>query len=262
MRLGEFDVANANLLTTLTFMVIISTVVIQSISARFVAGLLGLAEPEPRGVLIVGANPVARALALELAKNDFRTLLADTNWEYINAARMAGLPTYFGNVVSEHADRYLDLVGIGQLFAMSRRPALNALACQRYRAEFGANHLFSLMTSEEKSTSEKQTIDRDIVGQRLFGRDVTDTMLASMLGQGAGIRSTNLTETHDFSAYMTHYDNKAIPLCALDDRGRLRVFISETELVPQPGWRIISLIPADQLRDTEADEATANVAVS
>ena len=262
MRLGELDVENANLLTTLTFLVIICTVVIQSISARFVARLLGLAEPEPRGVLIVGASPMARALALELAKHDFYTLLTDTNWEYIHAARMAGLQTYFGNVVSEHADRHLDLVGIGQLFAMSRRPALNALACQRYKAEFGANHLFSLKTSEEKSTSEKLTIDREIVGQRLFGEDVTDTMLASMLGQGAEIRSTLLTEAHDFSAYMTHYDNRAIPLLALDAKGRLRVFVSETLFTPEPGWRIISLIPADKLGSPETADESARATVT
>lgn len=253
LRLGDIGVANANLLIPLTFMVIISTVVLQSISARPVATLLRLAEPEPRGVLIVGANPVARAIARELVEHDFRVLLADTNWDYVREARMAGLSTYFGNVVSEHADRHLDLVGVGQLFAMSQRPALNALACQRYKAEFGANRVFSLTTSEEKTAPEKLTIAEQIVGQRLFGRDVTYTMLSSMLGQGAEIRSTNLTETRGFESYMAHYENKAMPLFALDDKRRLKIFVAETELKPEPGWRIISLIPADRLAGAETE---------
>lgn len=253
LRLGDIGVANANLLIPLTFMVIISTVVLQSISARPVAALLGLAEPEPRGVLIVGANPVARAIAMELVEHDFRILLTDTNWDYVREARMAGLSAYFGNVVSEHADRHLDLVGVGQLFAMSRRPALNALACQRYKAEFGANHVFSLTTSEEKTAPEKLTIAEQIIGQRLFGRDVTYTMLSSMIGQGAEIRSTNLTEEHGFENYMAHYENKALPLFALDDKGRLKIFVAEAELKPEPGWHIISLIPADRLAGAETE---------
>jgi len=251
LRLDQMGVADANLLIPLTFLVIISTVVLQSLSARPVAKLLDLAEPEPRGVLIVGAHPAARAIAQELASHDFRVLLADTNWDNIRAARMAGLNTYFGNVVSEHADRHLDLVGLGQLFAMSRRPALNALACQRYKSEFGGNRVFSLMTSEEKTPAEKLTISEDIVGQRLFGTDVTDTMLASMLGQGAEIRTTRLTETHDFVSYMNHYANKALPLFAVDGKGRLHVFVAETKLDPLPGWQVISLIPADQLGNSE-----------
>ena len=252
LRLEEMGVANANLLIPLTFLVIISSVVLQSVSARPVAALLNLAEPEPRGVLIVGANPVTQAIALELVRHDFRVLLADTNWDYISAARMAGLKTYFGNVVSEHADRHLDLVGLGQLFAMSQRPALNALACQRYKAEFGANRVFSLTTSEEKVSSEKLLIAEQIVGKRLFGKDVTFTKLSSMLGQGAEIRTTHLTDTYGFEGYMAHYENKAMPLFALDEKGRLKIFVAETEIKPGPGWRIISLIPADKLVSPES----------
>ncbi|MDX1654877.1 MAG: sodium:proton antiporter, partial [Candidatus Competibacteraceae bacterium] len=134
---------HTELLVPLVFMIIIGTVVLQSFTARPLARLLKVIEPDPRGVLIVGANPVARAVARALAAHGYYSLLADTNWSQLRAARMDGLKTYFGNPVSAHADRHLDLVGLGRLFAMSRHPALNALACIRYQREFGTKNVFT-----------------------------------------------------------------------------------------------------------------------
>lgn len=91
-------------------MVIIGTVVLQSISARPMAKLLKVAEPSPRGFLIVGANDVARTIGIELKKYDCRVVMTDSNWDYIRNARMAGLDTYYGNPVSSHADEYLNLI--------------------------------------------------------------------------------------------------------------------------------------------------------
>jgi CPA1 family monovalent cation:H+ antiporter len=39
---------------------------VQGFSARYVALLLGLVEEEPRGILFVGANPIARAIGKAL----------------------------------------------------------------------------------------------------------------------------------------------------------------------------------------------------
>jgi CPA1 family monovalent cation:H+ antiporter len=255
LRLQDLGVDGASLLIPLTFMVIIVTVVLQSLTARPLARLLGLAEPEPRGVLIVGAHAVARAIAAELQELEFRVLLADTNWDEIRAARMEGLPTYFGNVVSEHADRHLDLVGLGQLLALSHRPALNVLACQRYKAEFGAGRVFTVLTSEEKSTAEKLTITAEGAGRRLFGEEVTDKQLASLLGQGGEIRTTLLSEAYDFEAYQAHYHDRALPLFAVDDHRRLHVFVADEEPDVKSGWQVIGLIPVDLLEELEADEA-------
>src|SRR5690606_38555081 len=99
-RLEAQGIAGAQALVPLTFLVIIGTVLLQSISARPLAKLLGVAEPSPRGFLIVGANPVARAIASALQKNGFSALLTDSNWENIRAARMAGLSVFYGNPVS------------------------------------------------------------------------------------------------------------------------------------------------------------------
>jgi NhaP-type Na+/H+ or K+/H+ antiporter len=118
-RLQELGYAQASLLVPMTFVIIIGTVVLQSATAGLLARLLGVSEPEPHGVLIVGGSGVARSLGKALQEAGFRVLLCDTYWDNVRAARMDGLQSRFVNAVSEEADRKLDLVGIGQMLGMS-----------------------------------------------------------------------------------------------------------------------------------------------
>ena len=126
IRLDEAGHEGALLLVPLTFAVIIGTVVLQSATARPLARLLKVAEPAPSGFLIVGANGPARALGKALQQLGSRVLLTDSSWENIRASRMEGLPTYFGNPASQHAESHLDLVGLGHLLALSPSGELNA----------------------------------------------------------------------------------------------------------------------------------------
>ena len=75
----------------------------------------------------------------------------------------------------------------------------------------------------------------------LFNRQASWSKLASLIGQGATVRSTPLTEEYDFEAYCASQDKQAIMLFALDGRGVLRVFSTQTEFEPEPGWTVISL---------------------
>jgi len=245
LRLENAGYPEAEWLVPLTFMVIVGTVVLQSLTARALANWLGVAEPEPRGILIVGANRVARALAKALAEQNFRVLLASSEWAHIRAARMANLRTYFGNVVSPHADQHLDLIGIGRLFALSRQANLNALACVRYRNEFGLDSVFYLAAPEEETAAkpEKRIVTPRYNGRRLFGKTITFNQLAGLLDRGAEIRATPLTANFDFAAYRRRYTDDAVPLFAIDDKEDLHIFTAGTAVNPKPGWRIVSLLP-------------------
>jgi NhaP-type Na+/H+ or K+/H+ antiporter len=244
LRLQEEGFPEADKLVPYTFLIIIVTVVLQSFTARYAARLLGLMEEEPRGILIVGANQVARAIGKALLKQGFRVKLTDTTWSEIQAARMDGLDTYFGEPVSAHADRQLELEGIGRLFAMSRRPALNTLATIKFRREFGRARVFTLRTSQEKDGSEKRRVAEHYRAPRLFGEDVTQQKLASLIAKGAEIKATLLTENFDMSDYQKANGKSHIPLFALDKSGHLRAFTDEFTPDVKPGWTLLSLVSA------------------
>lgn len=253
IKLGELGVAGADTLAGLTFLVIIVTVILQSITASPVARLLGLTEEEAKGVLILGGNNVALAIGKALLSSGFRVKLASSSWSEIQAARMEGLETYFGNPVSAHADRHLDLMGIGRLLAMSRRPALNTLASMKYASEFGRQRVFTLRTSEEKDESDKARMGESYHTQRLFGGDVTIQKLASLLGQGAEIKSTRLSDSFTIEDYREHYGNDAMPLFGINPEGRLRPFTDEAEPEVGHGWVLVALLPKAVITKLEAE---------
>ena len=253
IKLGELGVAGADTLAGLTFLVIIVTVILQSITASPVARLLGLTEEEAKGVLILGGNNVALAIGKALLSSGFRVKLASSSWSEIQAARMEGLETYFGNPVSAHADRHLDLMGIGRLLAMSRRPALNTLASMKYASEFGRQRVFTLRTSEEKDESEKARMGESYHTQRLFGGDVTIQKLASLLGQGAEIKSTRLSDSFTIEDYREYYGNDAMPLFGINPEGRLRPFTDEAEPEVGHGWVLVALLPKAVITKLEAE---------
>jgi NhaP-type Na+/H+ or K+/H+ antiporter len=253
-RLEENGVAGAELLVPLTFMVIIGTVALQSVTARPLARLLKVAEPGPRGFLIIGANPVARAIGQTLSQNNFPVILTDSSWESIRTARMEGLPTFYGNPVSSHADQYLDLVGYGKLLGLSPRRELNTMATMRYRLEFGEPNVYSLPWQSEKE--EKHDVAAHHRGATLFGPDMTYARLASLLSQGADIRKTRITEEFDFKAYLAVENRQVWPLFAVDSKDRIHVFTSESQPEPRAGWSVIGLIKEEQSAEENGDQAS------
>ncbi|MBK7729097.1 MAG: sodium:proton antiporter [Gammaproteobacteria bacterium] len=134
LRLEEQGISGANELVALTFMIIIGTVVLQSVTAARVARWLDVVQPQSRGVLIVGSSELPRLLAQALQKQEIPVLVADDDWQGISQCRMTGIPTYFGNPVSEHAEATLPLSSMRWLLAMSTRIEMNSLACRAIAA--------------------------------------------------------------------------------------------------------------------------------
>ncbi|MBL8897798.1 MAG: sodium:proton antiporter [Planctomycetes bacterium] len=245
LRLEELGHPQAQLLVPLTFTVIIGTVVLQGLSARALARALGVAEPALRGVLVLGANQVGLALAKALQATGRRVIVADTSWEQIAEARMAGLETYFGSLVSEHADQHLDLFGVGRFLGCSRRPELNQLTCVHFARELGRSATFTLAQPRKTDAPEARSAPPTLESQRLFGEDVTYSSMAAALSRGAQIRTTKLRPEFDFATYKKREGQRVLPLFATDLRGRLYIFAVGSTWQPQVGWTVIGLVESE-----------------
>ncbi len=247
LRLENQGFSEAALLVPLTFMIIIGTVVIQSATAATIAKLLKVREPSPTGLLIIGAGNVARAIAKQLKELDFKVVLTDSSWENTSLARMEGLETYYGNPISEHADRNLNLVGIGKLLAMSGRGSLDTLASLKFKSDFGVNNVYELKTAREKHISDKHIVSTRHRGYELFGEDVTYGSLAQLLRNGAELKTTQLSDEFDFDSYLQQHGERSIPLFALDTKNRLHIFVTDGQMRPETGWKIISMVQPEQV---------------
>ena len=245
LRLEEMGMAQAVLVVPLTFTIIIGTVVWQGLTARPLAQFLGVAEPEPRGALIAGANGVARAVASALQGNGFPVLLVDADWRNIQAARMAGLPTFYGHPVSEHADRHLELVGIGRLLALMPEPEQNALATLRYARELGENNVFLIARGPDTEPDARRQPSTRHGGRPLFGADTSYEALAGRLAAGERVHATRLSESFGIKDLFHAAKARALPLFAVDPQGGLHVYTAEDPPQPGPDWTIMSLMPEE-----------------
>ena len=242
IRLVEIEAPGADMFVPLAFLIIIGTVVLQGTTAKYIAHWLGVRDPAPSGFLVVGGGRVGRLLARALQDQSLRVLVADSDWDNIRQARMDGLETYYGNPVSEHADRYMDLSGIGHLISLTGRTNFDVVTSLHFRSIFGERKAYELPTVAEGEKPEKHRVSANLRGQRMFGNDVTYNMLLGWLNDGASVKVTTLSDEFRFEEYLATYADRFIPLFLLDAEGRLQVVTTEDELKPEPGLTLISLI--------------------
>ena len=240
LKMEALNIPNAELLVPLAFSVIIGTVVIQSATSRLLAVHLKVNQTDTQGYLVIGANPVAIAIAEALKGLKIDTILCDTEWEYISQARMKGLKTYYGNPISDHAETHIDLSTMGGMLGLAHFYSYNTAAALRFREDFGARKIFSLVTGTSKKSHNKHNISEFYKGRVLFDRDVTYSELLHRLKQGAQIKKTRLTDTYSFEQWQL--DNpSSIPLFAVDEKNHLYWFTDETKLHLGDDWRLFAL---------------------
>lgn len=253
IRLEEYGLTGTELLVPLVFTVIIGTVLIQSLGARPIAKHLGVGHAKPSGVLVFGGKSLGIAIAQSLKDNGFQVLVANPSFDDVKKARMQGMNTYYGNPVSEHADRHLSLLGMGYLFAMSTRADANILAALKYRHEFGAKKVYRLKIKDVKADNTKQKTHEDWQTPWLFGEKVTYARLSSMLSKGAVIKTTLLTSDFSFENYQEEKqlaEQQYVPLYAIGPDGELVVLSSANHFSPTEGWRVASLVlePVEEIK--------------
>jgi NhaP-type Na+/H+ or K+/H+ antiporter len=244
-RLQAHGLPGAELLVPLAFVVITGTVVLQSVTARPLARALSVAQPEPEGVLILGANDFSVALAAVLKEAGFTVVVCHSDWDALRVARMAGLRTFYGNPMSNHAERTLDLTGIGRLFAMSRNAELNRLACTYFARDFGRREVFMLPVEldNRENREGKHAPSAELPGRRLFAPDVSLATLLDQMSHGAQIRTTRLTESYDFEQFSREANGERILLVAWSEKGKLAPYSPRWETIVEKGWTIASLSP-------------------
>lgn len=246
LKLEVLDYQQIELLVPLVFLVIISTVVFQSLTSVKVATWLGIRAPEPNGYLIFGGGEFCRLFAKELADNNIQVCIADTNWDSIKAARMKSIATYFGNPMSEHASRSLELSEFGTVLVMSPYRQLNPMVTFHFEDEMGKGTVYGLSNNEQQQRPSHQVSKSYAKKLGLFDEDITYGKLASWVAKGARIKTTGLSESFTMEDYMREYNAKLLPLCASDSNTRLHLFTTNNTVNPKADWKVISLIFATQ----------------
>ncbi|WP_026908283.1 cation:proton antiporter [Paucisalibacillus globulus] len=159
----------ATILTAITFALVFITVCAHGFTITPFAKKLGLANTEPPGILIVGANEFSVAFASYCKEMGIPVLIADHTLEHLIKARQQGIKTFYGEILSEHTQFSIDLTSYQSILSMTDEAAYNALVCQSYVPTFGYHHTFALPVTSLDEDS-KKGVPPSLKGNLLFGK--------------------------------------------------------------------------------------------
>lgn len=239
LELAHEGFAGADVLVPLVFLVIVGTVVVNSFTAKPVARLLGVASPDPTGFLLMGAHAASRQIASFLKQEGFAVMLSDTNYDNIAQARQEGLKTFYGNLLSERSDDEVDLVGIGNLLAMTSNDEANALAAVKYAREFDSQHVYQL---EPSGPSERKQVGEESRGRLLFHHGTTYPDLEHAFSSGAKMKKTRLTEKFRLADFQARHGDNYIPMFIIAPNGKDIRVVTEETTEPEVGSTLIAAV--------------------
>jgi hypothetical protein len=171
--------------------------------------------------------------------------IADTNWETISNARMEGIPSYFGNPMSDHASRNLDLSLIGKVLVMSPYKQLNPLVTYHFEHLLGKGSVMGLSQNDGQKLSSHQVSESYAKKLGLFSEGMTYGKLTGEVNKGATIKTTRISEEFTLDDYFDQYNGRLTTLCAIEPKGKVHFYSSDNDISPKADWRIISLIKAE-----------------
>jgi hypothetical protein len=238
---NEPELANqAQQLVPITFLVILGTVSVYGLLAAPLARGLGLADPNPQGLLIAGANPWIRELAVAVKDEGFPVLLIDTNDLHIHDARMRGLPAECMNILAEPVQNELDLSGIGRLLALTPNDEVNAMASRELAHLFGRANVYQLAAGNESGSS--RALPQHLRGRPLFHHELTFRELERRFEEGMVVKKTKLTEAFTWRDFREYYGANLLLLFVIPARNVLTVCTAKHTIEPKPGQTVIALV--------------------
>jgi NhaP-type Na+/H+ or K+/H+ antiporter len=246
LSMSKTGIQGADKIVPIIFLVIIVTVVLQSLTAIPLAKLLKIRQKRPSSVIIIGANHVARAIAKVLQEQKVDVYLSDPAWENCRLARMVGLKSYFGNPQAAQAERFLPMSNLKTLIGLSPNRHNNALGVQYFSHILGEKNVYSLKSSSghSRANNDSRTF---LSRQNLFGENVSFSMLSNLISKGGKVSATKLAEAFTWENYLD-VNKEAIPLFVLqhlEDEDYVRVipFTVGGEYVPEVGDMVLAIQP-------------------
>ncbi len=247
LQLVDVGYVQAARLVPVTFLVIVGTVGFYGVIAPLLARRLGIATPNPQGLLFIGAAPWVREVATTLEEKGTKVVLADSNWANVAAARRGGLEALYTNVLTEGALEELELKldGVGRFLAVTPNDEVNALATLHFEDLFDRSQMYQLPPDISARERRQRGIPEHLRGRFLFDPTATHAEISRRFESGAVVKRTHLTEEFDFQAFLTQHGDHAIPMFVIKESGDVVVLTARAPVEPKPGQILVSLTPED-----------------
>jgi NhaP-type Na+/H+ or K+/H+ antiporter len=227
--------AGGDQLVALTFLVVFATILLHGFSLPFVARRLDLISAEQPGVLLIGASPWATAFAGKLAELEVPVMIADASWNRLGRARMAGIRTYRGDILSEAAEHTIDLNEFEYMLAVTDDDAYNALILADFGPELGRSHVLTLKPAQEKKgVGYTPAFRGEAILDNVDFWEVVDRARA-----GWTFVAPKLGEERGLDDIVTGHGGNFIPVLLRRQNGRIAFFTDNQKPKSEPGDVVI-----------------------
>jgi hypothetical protein len=240
--LSEQGHAGADLLLPLIVSLVLVTVVLHGSTIGWLSRKLELAAASQNGILVVGASNWSTDLAVQLKGMNIPVLITDSSWYNMSQARLSGIHTHYGEILSEHAEMELDLSDIGFLLATTSNDAYNAFVCSRFAPELGRNQVFQLPMHISKE-QEKKTIKLAHRGVIAIGPEATHEELEHRHYRKWQFKKTRFTQTYSFENHLQIESAEAMMVLLLRKDGKVLFHSMQFPLEPKEGDVLLSYVP-------------------
>ena len=237
-------------LVPVVFIVIVGTVAVYGLTSPFVASWLDLAEPNPEGILFVGAETWVQRIASTLQKLGITVKLIDSNPDHVERARARGLPAERTNLLSESVFEELELNGIGHLMIMIPNDEVASLVALHLSEVFETNNIFQL-----PARSDWRRVDEDLPkhlrGHLLFGGDASCRQIRDGIDHEHEVCVAKMEMAASLEEIKAHFGPEALPMFII--RGERLIVRSEEELEssPRAGDQVVLLAHEEHVQSTD-----------
>ncbi|HEX6929892.1 MAG TPA: NAD-binding protein, partial [Gammaproteobacteria bacterium] len=235
--------ADAYLLVPLIFTLVFATVLAHSFTLGPLSRWLNLAAEKRNRVLLVGASPWSTELARTLKSLDIGVLLVDTSWHRLREARLSGIPVFYGELLSENAERSLELADIGTLLALTSNDAYNALVCTAFAGELDRAKVYQLPIYATDD-DDPRALAKTMRGQVAFGERAVYEELWTHLAAGWKFHKSTLSESYSWEDYRQECSEDTLHILRVSDDGEVIVHSPQKKFEPKAGDTVISFGPA------------------
>ncbi|GJL93342.1 cation:proton antiporter [Hyphococcus sp.] len=228
-------------LIALAFAMVFTTVVLHGFTISPLAKALDLASRDRPGVLIVGASPFSASLAAKLKEMEVPVMVADTSWRRLRPVRLANVPTYYGEILSEVTEHHVDLNRYGYLLALGGNEAHNALVATDLAPELGRAAIFQV-NARGKDEEDRKALSYTLQGRTfLHGGPALDE-LSRRHYSGWIFQRTRLSEEYPPEQYKKDLDPENEIILVIR-KGEIIFASREAPVKPEIGDTVLAYIP-------------------
>ncbi|MFO7765019.1 MAG: sodium:proton antiporter [Pelovirga sp.] len=236
---------DAAALLPIVFLVIIVTVLVHGLTLGPLARKMELAAEEENGLLIVGASGWTQALAQALKRLEIDAVVTDGSYQRLKPLRMEGIKVYYGEILSEHAERKLEDEHLSFLLCATDNHYYNALVCKAQGNAFGHHRTFQLAPHEE-AVQEQKRLTLQQRGYFAFEPPTDFQTLQHRLNDGWTIQTTRLSKDFDLDRLKKRLGKLGtdwVLVSGISPQGKLLLYSKEQPFNATTDWILLYFAP-------------------